>query len=104
VIGAGTWADNATCGVSATGHGEYFIRNAVAHDIAARMEHGGASLEEAARAVVMEKLVAQEATGGVVALDAAGNVALVFNTEGMYRGHLEAGGEPFVAIYGSEED
>jgi beta-aspartyl-peptidase (threonine type) len=103
VIGAGTWADNATCGISATGHGEFFIRNAVAHDIAARMEHAGASLAEAAHAVVMEKLVAQEATGGIIGLDAQGRVAMVFNTPGMYRGFLEAGADPVVAIYGTED-
>jgi beta-aspartyl-peptidase (threonine type) len=104
VIGAGTWADNATCGVSATGHGEFFIRNAVAHDIAARMEHGGAELQDAAEDVVMEKLVAQEATGGIVALDAEGNVAMVFNTAGMYRGFLKAGGEAGVFIFGPDEN
>jgi beta-aspartyl-peptidase (threonine type) len=103
IIGAGTWADNATCGISATGHGEYFIRNAVAHDIAARMEHAGASLAEAAHAVVMEKLVTQEATGGIIGLDAQGRVAMVYNTPGMYRGYLKAGAEPVVAIYGTED-
>ncbi|MCB1182668.1 isoaspartyl peptidase/L-asparaginase [bacterium] len=100
VIGAGTWADNATCGVSATGHGEYFIRNAVAHDIAARMAYGGLGLQEAAEQVIMRDLVAQRATGGVVALDAAGNIAMVFNTPGMYRGWRKADGSGGVAIYG----
>jgi beta-aspartyl-peptidase (threonine type) len=103
VIGAGTWADNATCGLSATGHGEFFIRNAVAHDIAARMEHADASLADAAHAVIMEKLVAQEATGGIIGLDAQGRVAMVFNTAGMYRGFLKAGADPVVAIYGTED-
>ena len=103
VIGAGTWADDRTCGVSATGHGEFFIRNAVAHDIAARMQHGGATLEEAARAVIHEVLAAQGATGGVVALDARGHAVMVFNTEGMYRGRLTAGGEPAVAVYGPDD-
>jgi len=103
VIGAGTWADNATCGVSATGHGEFFIRNAVAHDIAARMAYAGATLQEAADQVIMEKLVAQEATGGIVALDHEGNIAMVFNTPGMYRGYLKAGSDPAVFIYGPEE-
>ena len=100
MIGAGTWADNATCGVSATGHGEYFIRNAVAHDIAARMAYGGLGLQEAAEQVIMRDLVAQRATGGVVALDAAGNIAMVFNTPGMYRGWRKADGSGGVAIYG----
>ena len=66
------------------------------------MEHGGASLQEAADDVIMKKLVAQEATGGIVALDAAGNVAMVFNTPGMYRGYVKDGGEAVVAIYGPE--
>jgi len=100
VIGAGTWADNTTCGVSATGHGEFFIRNAVAHDIAALMEYAGLSVQEAAKRVVMEKLVAQKATGGIVALDAAGNIAMVFNTAGMYRGFRKSNGEAGVLIYG----
>ena len=99
IIGAGTWADNNTCGVSATGHGEFFIRNAVAHDIAARMAYAGASLQEAAEAVVMRELVAQGATGGVVALDAAGNIAMVFNTPGMYRGYRKADGARALAIF-----
>ncbi len=100
VIGAGTWADNATCGVSATGHGEFFIRNAVAHDIAARMAYAGLSLQEAAEQVVMGDLVEQGATGGVVALDAAGNIAMVFNTPGMYRGWRSEGGAGEIAIFG----
>ena len=100
VIGAGTWADNATCGVSATGHGEFFIRNAVAHDIAARMAYGGLSLQDAAEQVVMKDLVDQGATGGIVALDADGNIAMVFNTSGMYRGWRKEGGDRGVAIFG----
>jgi beta-aspartyl-peptidase (threonine type) len=100
VIGAGTYADNATCGVSATGHGEYFIRNVVAYDIAALMKYKGLSLQAAAEEVVLGKLVAQQATGGIVALDAAGNVAMVFNTPGMYRGFRDATGETEVAIFG----
>ncbi len=100
LVGAGTWADDRTCGVSATGHGEFFIRNVVAYDIAALMEYRGLPLQEAAEQVVQGKLVAQGATGGIVALDRRGNVALVFNTPGMYRGWLKAGGEPVVGIYG----
>lgn len=100
VIGAGTYANNRTCGVSATGHGEYFIRNVVAYDISALMEYGGLSLQEAAEKVVLEKLVAQNATGGVVALDAAGNIAMVFNTPGMYRGFRKSDGQGQVKIFG----
>jgi len=103
VIGAGTFADNRTCGISATGHGEFFIRNVVAYDIAALMDYAGLSLQEAADRVVMEKLVAQEATGGIVGLDREGNIAMVFNTEGMYRGYVKAGGERIIAIYGQDD-
>ncbi|HVK03352.1 MAG TPA: isoaspartyl peptidase/L-asparaginase [Armatimonadaceae bacterium] len=99
VIGAGTWADNTTCAVSATGHGEYFLRLAVAHDIAARVAYAGASVAEAAGAVVHEKLRAAGGDGGVIALDARGNAALPFNTSGMYRGYVTRSGEVRTAIY-----
>ncbi|MDX1478941.1 MAG: isoaspartyl peptidase/L-asparaginase, partial [Saprospiraceae bacterium] len=88
IIGAGTYADNATCAVSCTGHGEYFIRYAVAHDIAARMEHKGIGLAQAADEVVMQKLVEKGGSGGIIAVDRFGNVALTFNSEGMYRGYV----------------
>ena len=104
VIGAGTYANNRTCGVSATGHGEYFIRNVVAYDISALMEYGGMSLAAAADRVVMEKLVAQEATGGIVALDKNGNIAMPFNTAGMYRGFLKSTGETGIFIYGADTE
>jgi beta-aspartyl-peptidase (threonine type) len=103
VIGAGTYADNATCGVSATGHGEFFIRNVVAYDIAALMKYAGLSLAEAADRVVHGTLKEQGATGGIVALDRDGNVAMVFNTPGMYRGYARANGERGVFIYGDAE-
>jgi beta-aspartyl-peptidase (threonine type) len=99
IIGAGTYADNRGCAVSATGHGEYFIRNAVAYDICARARYLGSSIDEAADAVVMGVLVEQEAEGGVIALDPAGNAAMPFNTSAMLRGYLQAGGEPEVAIF-----
>ncbi len=99
IIGAGTYADNATCAVSATGHGEYFIRGVVAHDIAAMMAYGGKSLQEAARTVIMEKLTAMGGTGGIIAIDRAGNIAMPFNTEGMYRGHIDAEGHVSIKIY-----
>ena len=103
VIGAGTYADNRSCAVSATGHGEYFIRHTVARDICARMQFGGATLEEAASTVVMEELVKADGEGGVVAVDPAGRVALVFNTPGMYRASIDAAGHKVVGIYGEGE-
>lgn len=102
IIGAGTWADDRTCAVSATGHGEYFIRNVVAYDIAALMEYRGLSLQAAADSVIHGKLTPQGATGGVVALDRDGRAVMVFNTAGMYRGSLAAGGAPQVSIYSPE--
>ena len=103
VIGAGTYADNRSCAVSATGHGEYFIRHTVARDICARMQFGGMTLEEASSAVVMEELVAANGEGGIVAVDPAGEVALVFNTPGMYRASIDAMGRKVVGIYGENE-
>ena len=99
IIGAGTYADNATCGVSCTGWGEYFIRYAVAYDVHARMAYGGVSLEEAANAVIHETLTSKEGTGGLIAMDARGNVTMPFNTPGMYRGYLKAGGERVIDFY-----
>ncbi len=99
IIGAGTYADNRACAVSATGHGEFFIRNAVAYDICARVRYLGSSIDEAADVLVMEVLVELEAGGGVIALDPAGNAAMPFNTSAMLRGYLRAGGEPEVAIF-----
>lgn len=88
VIGAGTYANNASCGVSSTGHGEYFIRHVVAYNICARMEHRGESLQDAADAVIMRELVDVGASGGVVAMDAQGNIAWPFNSQSMTRGHV----------------
>ena len=91
VIGAGTYADNYTCAVSATGHGEFFIRNVVAYDIAARMVYRGESLESAANDVINNKLKSLDANGGVIAIDKSGNIAMPFNTTGMFRGYLKPG-------------
>ena len=102
IIGAGTYADNETCGVSATGHGEYFIRASVAKAISARMKHGGQSLREASHAVIMDVLpnmAPEGGTGGVIALDAEGNIAMPFNTSGMYRGYIDTEGNRVVRIY-----
>lgn len=98
IIGAGTFADNATCGVSSTGHGEFFIRYTVARDIAALMEYGGKSLVEAGEYIINKKLVEKGGTGGVVALDKMGNIAMPFNTPGMYRGYAKPD-ERVVKIY-----
>ncbi len=99
VIGAGTWADNETCAVSATGHGEIFIRYAAAHEIASRMRYAGQSLEEASRAVVIDMLAPAGGSGGVIAVDHAGNVSLPFNCSGMYRGVVRGDGVLRTAIY-----
>jgi beta-aspartyl-peptidase (threonine type) len=98
VIGAGTYAHNLTCAVSGTGHGEFFLRGVVCYDIAAKMEYQGVSLANAAEEVVMRKLKDAGGRGGVIALDAKGNVAMPFNSEGMYRGVIRADGKPWTAI------
>ena len=98
IIGAGTYADNATCAVSATGHGEFFMRYGAAFEIAARLRHAGQSLQEAARAVVAA-LAAFGGRGGVVAVDPAGALALPFNTTGMYRGFVLTDGRTQTAIW-----
>jgi beta-aspartyl-peptidase (threonine type) len=98
IIGAGTYADNNTCAVSSTGHGEYFIRYTVARDIAARMEYLGESLEKAADFVVNQKLKTNGGEGGVIAVDKNGNVALPHNTPGMYRAYAKPG-DRSVKIY-----
>lgn len=102
IIGAGTYADNETCGVSCTGTGEYFIRNVVAHDVASIMRYTNKSIQEATDEVVMKKLVEKNGDGGLIALDRKGNFALVFNTPGMYRGSINAKGEAKVMIYKDE--
>ncbi len=99
IIGAGTYANNLTCAVSATGHGEYFIRWVVAHDISALMEYGNLSLDEAANRVINEKLAGAGGTGGVIAVDRYGNVSMPFNTSGMYRGYLKSTGEKEISIF-----
>ena len=98
IIGAGTYAANATCAVSATGHGEFFIRVGVARDIAAQMEYKGAPIAEAAAATIA-KVGARGGDGGVIAIDRHGNVALPFNTPGMYRGHRLEGRDAEIAIF-----
>jgi len=99
IIGAGTYADNRSCAVSATGHGEYFIRATVARDICARVQYQGLSLQQAADAVVMDELVKMGGEGGVIAIDRKGNLALVFNSDGMYRASVDVKGDIQLAIY-----
>jgi beta-aspartyl-peptidase (threonine type) len=98
IIGAGTWADDRTCAVSATGKGEFFIRKALSHEIHARMRWGGQTLEAAAGAMIHGELDGWAAGAGLVAIDREGNFALPYNTEGMYRGHASAAGIE-VAVY-----
>ncbi|MDM9557966.1 isoaspartyl peptidase/L-asparaginase family protein [Bordetella petrii] len=99
LVGAGCYASNRSCAVSTTGTGEMFIRAVAAHDVAAQMEYGGASLQAAADRVVFETLPAIQGKGGLIAVDTAGNVVLPFNTEGMYRGYARVGEPPVAAIY-----
>ncbi len=98
IIGAGTYANNATCAVSATGDGEYFIRATVGHDISALMEYRGVSLKEAAQ-TVLDKVAKLGGTGGLIAIDRQGNIALPFNTSGMYRGYADPSGKFVIEIY-----
>jgi len=99
IIGAGTYANNNTCAISATGTGEYFIRLGVARDISALMEYKGMSLKDAADEVIMKKLQALGGDGGIIAIDKNGNVAWPFNTDGMFRGYFLQGGTPVVKMY-----
>lgn len=99
IIGAGTYADNGSCAVSATGHGEFFIREVVAYDIAALMKYNQMTVSQAAEKVVLEKLAKINAEGGVIALDASGNLSMPFNTAGMYRGYIRTKGSPHVFIF-----
>jgi len=99
IIGAGTYANNKTCAVSATGHGEYFIRLNIAHDISAMMEYQNKSLKEAADEVIYNKLDNLGGDGGVIAIDKNGNIAMPFNTPGMFRGYKLEGKDPVVLFY-----
>src|SRR5690606_27595802 len=98
IIGAGTWADT-RCAVSGTGWGEFYIRTAAAHEICARVQHRGDRIATAADAVINGEIVRAGGDGGAIAIDAAGNVAFPFNTEGMYRGWIGADGVPHVAVF-----
>ena len=99
IIGAGTYASNQTCAVSATGTGEMYIRKVAAYDIAARMRYAGQTLEAAANAVMFEELPSIGGKGGLIAVDSQGNFVMPFNTEGMYRGYAHPGQTPITEIY-----
>ena len=99
MIGAGTYANNATCAISCTGHGEMFIRAVAAYDVSCLMEYRGLSLQAAMNIVVQEKLVKIQGEGGMIGVDAAGNAAMVFNSAGMYRGIKNSRGVEETAIY-----
>ena len=98
VIGAGTYANNATCAVSATGDGEYFIRASVGNNISALMEYRGMSLKDAAQ-VALDRVAKLGGRGGLIAIDREGSIALPFNTSGMYRGYVDPNGKFVVEIY-----
>lgn len=99
MIGSGNYANNKTCAVSCTGSGEYFIRAVVAYDVSSLIEHKGMSLQEATHEVIQSRLKEIGGDGGLIAIDADGNISLEFNTEGMYRGQRNSAGTNEVAIY-----
>lgn len=99
VIGAGTYAENGVCAVSCTGHGEFFIRNAVAYDVAARMKYANATLKDATQTIINDKLKKLDARGGLIAVDAKGNVSTPFNSEGMFHAHMGPDGVAHIAVF-----
>src|SRR6185503_5289199 len=99
LIGCGTYANNKTCAISATGHGEPFIKAVAAYDVSSLMEYKQLSLEEAMRVVVFEKLPAIEGEGGLIGVDAQGNLSMQFNSDGMYRGYRKSDGSEDILIY-----
>jgi beta-aspartyl-peptidase (threonine type) len=98
IVGAGTWADNETCAVSATGHGEYLMRLVIGHEVSSQMRWGKKSLVDAAQGTI-ERLTKLDGTGGIIAIDRAGNITMPFNTEGMYRGSIGVDGKLHIGIY-----
>ena len=98
IIGAGTYANNKTCGISSTGWGEYFIRNVVAYDISSQMEYNNTSIQSASKNT-LKKVKDLGGNGGVVGLDSKGNITMDFNTEGMYRGYKKSNGNFEIKIY-----
>jgi len=102
IIGAGTYANNNTCGVSSTGWGEFFIRSVAAYDISALMAYKGLSLKEAAEEVVLKKIPEMGGDGGIIAIDKLGHIEMIFNTEGMFRASMDESGKLYVGMYKSE--
>jgi beta-aspartyl-peptidase (threonine type) len=102
IIGSGTYANNKTCAISCTGHGELFIRAVAAYDVSALMEYKGYSLQQAMEEVVHHKLIEIKGEGGMIGVDAKGNTAMVFNSAGMYRAMKNSKGEIKVGIYKNE--
>ncbi len=101
MIGVGTYANNKTCAISCTGHGEIFIKAVAAYDVSCLMEYKNMTLQQACEEVVLKKLVALHGDGGLIGMDSKGNAAMVFNSAGMYRGFKNSDGEDEIAIYGS---
>ena len=104
IIGSGTYANNRSVAVSATGAGEFFIRGTVAHDISALVEYKGMTVDDAAREVIFEKLAALKGDGGVIAIDRHGNISMPFNTEGMYRASIDTSGKVRIMLYGEKAE
>ena len=102
IIGAGTYANNATCAISSTGWGEFFIRTVVAHDISALMEYKKLSIQDAAYEVIYNKVAKLGGDGGVIGIDSKGNMMMEMNTPGMYRAKMDASGKLEVKIYEDE--
>lgn len=103
IIGAGTYANNNTCAISATGWGEYFIRGVIAYDIAAMMEYSNLSLHSAAQRVIHKKLPEMGGDGGIIGIDQKGNIAMVFNTPGMFRASIDTTGTLSIKLYGEDQ-
>jgi len=99
IIGAGTYANNNTCAISATGHGEFFIRNVVAHDISNLIEYKNLNIKDASDFVINNKLKKQDALGGIIGIDKFGNITMPFNTQGMFRGYRTKNNGPVVLLY-----
>jgi beta-aspartyl-peptidase (threonine type) len=99
MIGSGNYANNKTCAISCTGSGEFFIRGVVAYDVACLMEHKGMSVDEAAQEVIHKRILEIGGDGGLIAVDAKGNISMPFNTEGMYRACKSSNGEERISIY-----
>lgn len=99
MVGAGVYANNKTCAISCTGSGEFFIRGVVAYDVSCLMEHKGMSIEDASSEVINKRVLEIKGDGGLIAVDAQGNIAMPFNTEGMYRAFKSSKGEEEISIY-----